>query len=137
MLARITGSPLASRMTPNGAHRRRTILMMLAFALACGATAPAAQTVQPLVRYERVSPSPDGIGRRYMGREIAQVMGWQGAAWPEREAREREERTDLLLPELQLEPGMTVADIGAGTGYIARRMAKLVGPKGVVEAVDV
>jgi ubiquinone/menaquinone biosynthesis C-methylase UbiE len=137
MLARITGSPPASRMTPYGAHRRRTILMMLAFALACGATAPAAQTVQPLTRYERVAPSPDGIGRRYMGREIAQVMGWQGAAWLEREEREREERTDLLLTELQLEPGMTVADIGAGTGYIARRMARLVGPKGIVEAVDV
>ncbi|MEP6701891.1 MAG: class I SAM-dependent methyltransferase, partial [Betaproteobacteria bacterium] len=69
--------------------------------------------------------------------EIAQVMGWQGAAWLEREEREKEERTDLLLAELHLEPGMTVADIGAGTGYVARRMAKLVGPKGVVDAVDV
>ena len=87
--------------------------------------------------YERVVPSPDGIGKRYMGREIAQVMGWQGAAWLEREEREREERTDLLLPELALAPGMVVADIGAGTGYIARRMALQVGAKGVVYAVDV
>jgi SAM-dependent methyltransferase len=88
-------------------------------------------------RYEKIAPSADGIGKRYLGREIAQVMGWQGAAWLEREEREREERTDLLLPELLLKPGMVVADIGAGTGYIARRMAAQVGPSGVVYAVDV
>ena len=87
--------------------------------------------------YEKAAASADGIGKRYMGREIAQVMGWQGAAWLEREEREREERTDLLLPELALKPGMVVADIGAGTGYIARRMAAQVGTKGIVYAVDV
>ena len=87
--------------------------------------------------YETTRPSADGIGKRYMGREIAQVMGWQGAAWLEREEREREERTDLLLPALELAPGMVVADIGAGTGYIARRIAAQVGLKGVVYAVDV
>ncbi len=91
----------------------------------------------PSPGYDRVAASSDGIGKRYMGREIAQVMGWQGAAWLERTEREQEERTDLLLPELRLAPGMAVADIGAGTGYIARRMAKLVGPTGTVYAVDV
>ena len=102
--------------------------------LAC--IAPTSAADLPPV-YEQKIPSADGIGKRYMGREIAQVMGWQGAAWLEREEREREERTDLLLPELALKPGMVVADIGAGTGYIARRMAALVGPTGVVYAVDV
>ena len=102
--------------------------------LACAGPASAAET-SPL--YEQKAASADGIGKRYMGREIAQVMGWQGAAWLEREEREREERTDLLLPELALKPGMVVADVGAGTGYIARRMAALVGPMGVVYAVDV
>ena len=87
--------------------------------------------------YESAAPSADGIGKRYMGREISQVMGWQGAAWLEREEREREERTDLLLAELALAPGMVVADVGAGTGYIARRIAAQVGPKGTVYAVDV
>jgi SAM-dependent methyltransferase len=112
--------------------------LILALALVCASAAPArARTDQPAPRYERIAASPDGIGRRYMGREIAHVMGWQGAAWLEREEREREERTDLLLPELHLEPGMTVADIGAGTGYIARRMARLVGPTGRIDAVDV
>ena len=72
-----------------------------------------------------------------MGREIAAVMGWQGAAWLEREEREREERTDLLLAALELRPGMVVADIGAGTGYLSRRMAPTVMPGGKVWAVDV
>ncbi len=87
-------------------------------------------------RYTRTVVSADGIGKRYIGREIAGVMGWQGAAWLEREEREREERTDLLLDALQLKPGMVVADIGAGTGYLARRMAPAVMPGGRVLAVD-
>lgn len=88
-------------------------------------------------RYSSVPISADGIGKRYMGREIAAVMGWQGAAWLEREEREREERTDLLVKALALKPAMVVADIGAGTGYLARRMAPLVMPGGKVLAVDV
>ena len=88
-------------------------------------------------RYTRIAVSADGIGKRYMGREIAGVMGWQGAAWLEREERSREERTDLLVAALQLKPGMVVADIGAGTGYLARRMAPAVVPGGKVLAVDV
>ena len=91
----------------------------------------------PAAGYERSAASADGIGKRYLGREISQVMGWQGAAWLEREEREREERTDLLLVELALKPGMVVADVGAGTGYIARRMAVQVGSAGAVYAVDV
>ena len=88
-------------------------------------------------RYSAGPASADGIGKRYMGREIAGVMGWQGAAWLEREEREREERTDLLIEALDLKPGMVVADIGAGTGFLARRMAGVVGPSGKVLAVDV
>ena len=99
------------------------------------ATSPA--TMERYNHYKKIQPSADGIGKTYQGREIAQVMGWQGAAWLERDEREREERTDLLLPELTLLPGLVVADIGAGTGYYARRMASLVGAKGMVYAVDV
>lgn len=72
-----------------------------------------------------------------MDREISGVMGWQGAGWLERSEREREERTDLLLSALALQPGMVVADIGAGTGYLSRRMAPLVMPGGKVLAQDV
>ena len=91
-------------------------------------------------RYQLTTPNRDGIGKIYMGREIAGVMGWQGAAWLERDERQQEERGDLLLRELGLKPGMAVADIGAGTGYYSRRMAPLVGSGGTggtVYATDV
>ena len=110
---------------------------VLGVLLLCMATLALADAGKPGERYSRVPAAADGIGKRYMGREIAGVMGWQGAAWLEREEREREERTDLLVAALQLKPGMVVADIGAGTGYLARRMAPAVTPGGKVIAVDV
>lgn len=81
-------------------------------------------------------PSDEGIGKFYEGREIARVMGFEGAEWLERPTREAEERTDLLLEELHLSSGMVVADIGAGSGYLSRRVATRVAP-GAVYAVDV
>lgn len=72
-----------------------------------------------------------------MGREISDVMGWQASAWLEREERESEERTDLLLEALDLKPGMVIADIGAGTGYLSRLMSPAVKPHGKILAVDV
>lgn len=87
--------------------------------------------------YLRTKPSADGIGKSYMAREIAGVMGWQAAAWLERPERFQEERPDLLLAELKLKPGMVVADIGAGSGYHSRRVADVVGKTGKVYAVDV
>jgi FkbM family methyltransferase len=80
---------------------------------------------------------PDGIGKFYQGREIAQVMGHQGADWLDRPERMAEERPDLLLKAIKLKPGDAVADIGAGTGYLSWRMAQLVGPRGRVYAVDI
>jgi SAM-dependent methyltransferase len=86
--------------------------------------------------YRQARGSPDGIGKFYQGREIAAIMGFEGAPWLERPSRATEERPDLLVEELHLHPGMTVADIGAGSGYLSRRMAPLVQP-GRVFAVDV
>jgi SAM-dependent methyltransferase len=86
--------------------------------------------------YQQTPPSRDGIGKRYMGREISHVMGHQGARWLERPEREREEGTDLLIAELGLEPTDIVADIGAGTGYFVFRISPLV-PQGQVLAVDI
>jgi len=86
--------------------------------------------------YRQARASPDGIGKFYQGREIAGVMGFEGAQWLERPDREAEERPDLLVQELHLQPGMTVADIGAGSGYLSRRMAPLIQP-GRLFAVDV
>lgn len=80
---------------------------------------------------------PDGIGKFYQGREIAQVMGHEGADWLERPERLSEERPDLLLTALQLRAGDKVADIGAGSGYLSWRMARLVGTNGLVYANDI
>ena len=88
------------------------------------------------VYQERVVHNPDGIGKFYMGREIAQVMGHQGAGWLERSSREAEEQPSLLVKALNLKPTDVVADIGAGTGYFSFRLAPLV-PKGKVLAVDI
>jgi SAM-dependent methyltransferase len=86
--------------------------------------------------YRQGRGSPDGIGKFYRGREIAAVMGFEGTPWLERPSRASEERPDLLVMELHLQPGMNVADIGAGSGYLSRRLAPLVGT-GRVFAVDV
>ena len=98
-----------------------------------------AKPAQPAkLRYQYKSDHiPHGIGKFYMGREIAQVMGHQGAGWLERPEREVEEQPSKLLEMLKLKPGEVVADIGAGSGYHTVRMAKLVGPKGKVYAVDI
>src|SRR3954468_1868111 len=82
----------------------------------------------------REEHSRDGIGKFYMGREIAHVMGHQAADWLERPEREEEEKTDLLVQSLGVRPGSVVADIGAGTGYFCRRLSKLVGEKGQILA---
>lgn len=114
-----------------------TLRHFICFALLLTTSAALAQPAAVAERYSSAPASADGIGKRYMGREISAVMGWQGAAWLEREERDREERTDLLLAALALQPGMVVADIGAGTGYLSRRMAPAVMPGGKVWAVDV
>src|SRR5438445_7487969 len=89
-------------------------------------------------RYEyRREHDLNGIGKFFMGREIAYVMGHQAADWLERPERAEEERPDLLLSALKIKPGDAVADIGAGTGFYTRRLAKLVGGKGTLYAVDI
>ena len=93
---------------------------------------------KPSKRYERrPDHDPNGIGKFYMGREIAHVMGFAGADWLERSSREEEERLTLLVRSLDLKPGDVVADIGAGSGVISLRMAELLLPDGKVMAVDV
>ena len=71
------------------------------------------------------------------GRRYAPVMGYQGAPWLERNERDDEEAPDIALNVLQIAKGSTVADIGAGSGYITVRLAQRVGPTGHVFATDV
>lgn len=109
-------------------------VILLCFSLPLGA-AEAARP--PEAAYETGRRTRDGIGKYYFGREIAQVMGHQGAGWLERPEREEEERTDLLVEALDLKPGQVVADVGAGSGYFSWRMARKVGEKGTVHAVEI
>src|SRR5437870_13917547 len=71
------------------------------------------------------------------GRRFAPVMGYQGAEWLERAERDEEEAPDVALSVLKIAKGATVADIGAGSGFITERLAARVGPAGKVYANDV
>ena len=122
------------------AEMKTTLLAvgLLALASACGgpSTAGDRSTAEASLYSER-TPSRDGIGRVYMGREISHVMGHRGAGWLERPAREQQERTDLLISSLPLEEVDVVADIGAGTGLYTLLFAERVGPRGRVYAEDI
>ena len=84
--------------------------------------------------YSFQTPTPDGIGKIYQGREISKVMGHLGASWLERSTRIDEENPNLAVDLLQLRKDMLVADLGAGTGYFTSKMA----PKcSIVYAVDI
>ena len=80
--------------------------------------------------------SEGGIGKFYMGREISGVMGHQAADWLERPQRTHEEMPDEVVANMNLRPDDVVADIGAGTGYFAFRIAEQV-PEGRVLATDI
>src|SRR4051812_3234009 len=86
--------------------------------------------------YTDCEPSADGIGKVYMGREIAHVMGHQAADWLERPEREQEERIDLLIDNMEIKPTDVCADIGAGTGRLSFLMAAKA-PQGKVLAEDI
>jgi SAM-dependent methyltransferase len=97
---------------------------------------PPSPPAAPASPYRTGPASPDGIGKFFHDREIAQVMGHRAAAWLERPGREREERTDVVLQLLELPKDADVADIGAGTGYFSFPMGRLA-PEGTIYAVDI
>lgn len=130
----LNATPIAHRhIRPTAVQNARLIapaLLLFAAVAVAAAHAPA--------RYEtREQHDPDGIGKFYLGREIAQVMGAGGIPWLEREERETEERPDAVIDALEIARGQTVADLGAGSGYYSFRIARLVGPQGKVLAIDI
>ena len=84
--------------------------------------------------YTYISPSRDGIGKIYQGREISKVMGHLGASWLERSSRANEESPNLAVDLLDLKKDMIVADFGAGTGYFTSKLARKCS---IVYAVDI
>lgn len=86
--------------------------------------------------YTSKVPSRDGIGKVYMGREIAQTVSSHAITWLERRDREGEEKPSMVMENLEMKPTDVVADIGAGSGYFSFLLAPLV-PEGKVLAVDI
>ncbi|XZE51736.1 class I SAM-dependent methyltransferase [Planctomycetaceae bacterium SH139] len=83
-------------------------------------------------------PPPEEEAREtYLGRRVAQYMSHLGAGWLIRDSRKREEATDLVMKQLELEPGQLVCDMGCGNGYYTLRFARQVAPRGLVFAVDI
>ncbi|MFV9484945.1 class I SAM-dependent methyltransferase [Christiangramia sp. ASW11-125] len=115
-------------------HYNLLLLILLALSLtACGQTNKDSKSEET---YTFQKGDPNGIGKWYMGREIAHVMGYQGINWLERSDREKEENTSQLLMNMNIQPDDTIADIGAGSGYHTFKMAKLAS-EGFVYAVDI
>jgi ubiquinone/menaquinone biosynthesis C-methylase UbiE len=99
---------------------RRSIAAAVAVAACLGVTAWAQTGVHPLTK-----------------RQFAPTMSVDGAPWLDRREREREEDPDLGLRLLKVVKGSSVGDVGAGSGYMSLRLARLVGAEGKVYAVDV
>lgn len=112
------------------------LVLLLPFAVVADEPPKPAAKAKPKYEFRR-EHDPNGIGKFYLGREIAMVMGHQAADWLERPEREKEEQPAKLLPLLKLKAGDAVADIGAGSGYYSFRLAPLVGDKGKIYAVDI
>ena len=104
-----------------------------------GRVKPPLSRVRPLPidmklnRNLRIPPAPPF----HMGREIAQTMHYTGAPWLVRESRQREEDCRMMLDALGVKPGQTVCDMGAGNGFYTLELARMVGPDGLVYAVDI
>ena len=117
---------------------RVTALLLLSAALPALRAADPPKPPDAAPRYEtRAEHDPNGIGKFYLGREIAMVMGHEAAGWLDRPEREKEEQPARLLEILKPKPGEVVADVGAGSGYYTFRFAERVGPTGKVLAVDI
>jgi len=113
-------------------------LVAIAFILSNFTYTPLALALDTYPNYyrEKSIHNPDGIGKYYMNREIAQVMGHQAKRWLERDSRAISENPNLTVQKLELKANDVVADIGAGTGYFSFRMAQQVS-EGKIYAVDI
>jgi tRNA A58 N-methylase Trm61 len=72
-----------------------------------------------------------------MGRLIGEVMPHYNVHHLMRRDREMQEYPDYMLLSLGIQPGMVVADIGAGVGFNSLRLSRLVGPYGRVFPTEI
>ena len=94
------------------------------------------QTTNTNNNYTFKSGDYNGIGKWYMGREIAHIMGFEGTSWLERSEREEEENVSKLIQNMRIKSNDIIADIGAGSGYHSFKIASLT-KNGLVYAVDI
>jgi ubiquinone/menaquinone biosynthesis C-methylase UbiE len=106
---------------------KRTRLVVLTGALAISAAL--------VVAAQQTATAP-GV-HPISGRRFAQPMSYLGADWLDRSERVTEEEPDIALQAIKLVKGSTVADVGAGSGYMTVKMANRVGPTGKVYANDI
>ncbi len=106
---------------------RWLLVLLLCLSLGLPAAVPA----------QVAAPEAPPAQTHYKGREIATTMHVLGAPWLVRESRQREEDCRTLLRELDIEPGQVVCDMGCGNGFYTLELARRVGPKGKVYAVDI
>ena len=116
-------------------HRLLPLLLYLAICTSCNAQQDAPPQEENDT-YTFASPSRDGTGKYYLGREISHVMGHLAADWLERPEREAEENVSQAIENMNIQADEEIADIGAGSGYYTFRMASKA-PQGKVFAVDI
>ena len=120
--------------------RRPVLLLMITGMLGASHARGQAVAVPPAVEIDTAIDRSVAIPppqTHHKGREIAQTMHYTGAPWLVRESRQREEDCRLLLEALAIEPGQTVCDLGCGNGFYTLELARRVGPRGTVYAVDI
>jgi len=103
-------------------------------ALRLGTASAALITLGTLAAAEQgraITPKAKALNRSF------QADAEQWAARFEHEGRAIFDKRFEIVAAMDLKPGMAAADIGAGSGLIARLMADAVGPEGTVYAVDI
>ena len=117
----------------------RTLPLLMLAALANGCAEAQDQRETPSYTYGTIGRAgrvSDGIGKFYMGREIAATMSAVHAEWLDRPEREQEERPVKLVDQMDIQPTDAVADIGCGTGHHSLLIAAKA-TRGKVYAVDI
>ncbi len=113
--------------------RRGFVVVAMVATLTLGAGCSRATRATPTTSEPSTGLDPPGT---YMGRTLAAPMSYQGADWLDRGDRETTEQPEHVLDVLGVKPGMTVADVGAGSGYFTVRIARRIAPNGHVLATD-
>jgi len=115
---------------------RYLVLVLTLAASQAGVARPLWAQEKAIKESKPKAEAPEGV-TKYLGRRVAQPMGYTHMNWLSRPERIQEENPQEMLEQLKLKDGMVVCDLGAGDGYHTLQMAPRVGPNGKVIAVDI